>query len=107
MTVAFAELRERADRRWQELNGAAWIRVGGGVSGEAAGCDEVIEAFNSELQSGGGSGTVSRVGMYGLCYAEPLVDIKTPGGPRGGDADNTFAPRRRRRSRLSAPGPQP
>ena len=82
MTVAFAELRERADRRWQELNDAAWIRVGGGVSGEAAGCDEVIEAFNSELQSSGTSGTVSRVGMYGICYAEPLVDIKTPGGPR-------------------------
>jgi NADH:ubiquinone oxidoreductase subunit F (NADH-binding)/(2Fe-2S) ferredoxin len=82
MTVAFAELRERADRRWQELNDAAWIRVGGGVSGEAAGCDEVIEAFNSELQSTGVTATVSRVGMYGLCYAEPLVDIKTPGGPR-------------------------
>jgi NADH:ubiquinone oxidoreductase subunit F (NADH-binding)/(2Fe-2S) ferredoxin len=82
MTVAFAELRERADRRWQVLNDATWIRVGGGVSGEAAGCDEVIEAFNSELQSTGVTGTVSRVGMYGLCYAEPLVDIKTPGGPR-------------------------
>jgi NADH:ubiquinone oxidoreductase subunit F (NADH-binding)/(2Fe-2S) ferredoxin len=82
MTVAFAELRERADRRWQELNDTAWIRVGGGVSGEAAGCDDVIEAFNSELESSGTTGTVTRVGMYGLCYAEPLVDIKTPDGPR-------------------------
>ncbi len=64
MTVAFAELRERADRRWQELNGAAWIRVGGGVSGEAAGCDDVIEAFNSELQSSGVTGTVVQIRRF-------------------------------------------
>ena len=84
MAVAFDELRQRADARWQDLTAGpkAWIRVGGGVSGEAAGCDAVIEAFEKAIADTGAEAVVSRVGMLGLCYAEPLVDITMPGGPR-------------------------
>ncbi len=84
MAVAFEELRQRADARWQDLTAGpkAWIRVGGGVSGEAAGCDAVIEAFEKAIADTDAKAAVSRVGMLGICYAEPLVDITTPGGVR-------------------------
>ena len=84
MAVAFEELRQHADTRWQDLVAGpkAWIRVGGGVSGEAAGCDAVIEAFEKAIADTGAEAVVSRVGMLGLCYAEPLVDITTPEGAR-------------------------
>ena len=84
MAVAFVELRERADRRWQDLTQGqeAWVRVGGGVSGEAAGSDAIVEAFGKAVESAAASPNISRVGTLGLCYAEPLVDVMLPRGDR-------------------------
>ncbi len=84
MAVAFDDLRQRADNEWDELTRGqrAWIRVGGGVSGETAGADAVADALREAVESSGTSATVTRVGMLGLCYAEPLVDVMLPGGDR-------------------------
>ena len=84
MAIVFDELLQTANQKWGELTQGeqAWIRVGGGVSGEAAGADEVIEAFRAAVATAGVSATVTRVGMLGLCYAEPLVDVMLPGGDR-------------------------
>ena len=43
---------------------------------------EVVEAFRSAVETAGARATVTRVGMLGLCYAEPLVDILRPGNSR-------------------------
>ena len=59
-----------------------WIRVGAALCGKAAGCDDVIDALRSSLEGRGIAGQVSEVGCLGLCFAEPLVDVKLPGGPR-------------------------
>ncbi|MBI4220988.1 MAG: SLBB domain-containing protein [Chloroflexi bacterium] len=82
MSAAYEELRARALRRWKELIAGPlpWIRVGGGVSGESAGADAVTAAIVRALDGIGKRANVSRVGMLGLCYAEPLVDIMLPGG---------------------------
>lgn len=83
MTVRFEELKKAADERWAELHGQqAWIRVGSAICGEAAGAEEVIEALQQEVKKRRIKATVSIVGCLGPCYAEPLVDIITPGGSR-------------------------
>ena len=83
MSEAFAVLKQQAERRWRELNEAeAWIRVGTDLSGQAAGALAVVEALATELQKHQVQATLTEVGCLGLCFAEPLVDVKVPGGKR-------------------------
>ena len=82
---AFEDLKRRAADRWHTLNNNpnGWIRVGGGVSGEAAGAgDEVFEAVKESLARHKADSNLSRVGALGLMYLEPVVDVVLPGGPR-------------------------
>jgi NADH-quinone oxidoreductase subunit F len=83
-TINFAEITAEAQRRWQSLTAGdrPWVRVGTALCGKAAGCDEVLAALDSSLQRHGISAQVSQVGCLGLCFAEPLVDVQLPGGPR-------------------------
>ena len=84
MARSFEELQEDARSRWQTLTAGdrPWIRIGTALCGKAAGADHVKEAIQQELQRHGIQANVSEVGCLGLCYAEPLVDITLPGGPR-------------------------
>ena len=62
---------------------APWIRVGTALCGKAAGADAVIDAIKDVLARNTiTSARVSEVGCFGLCFAEPLVDIQLPNGPR-------------------------
>ena len=78
MSIAFTELRQKADAEWQALTAGdkPWIRVGLGTSGEAAGAEAVYDALKESL---GSKANVSFVGSMGLCYAEPLIDGQLPG----------------------------
>ena len=82
--TAFDSILSEANRRWQELTNGdrPWIRVGTGLAGEAAGGFEVVAAVKNALQSGNVSANVSEVGTLGMCFAEPLLDVMTPGGQR-------------------------
>ena len=84
MTEAFQKLKSKAQERWQELTQGEkpWIRVGTAICGQAAGAPEVVEAIRNELGAQDIAATVTTVGCIGLCYAEPLVDIQVPRGPR-------------------------
>lgn len=82
MTDAYEALAERAAQRWEALHAKPWIRVGSGLMGEAAGAPEVLAALREAVARSGADATVSEVGTRGLCYAEPLVDVSVPGGPR-------------------------
>ncbi len=82
MSDAFARLEQRAAKRWAELNAKPWIRVGTGLMGEAAGALETLDALRQAVSSLGMDAAITEVGTTGLCYAEPLVDVQTPGGPR-------------------------
>ena len=81
MSVAFSELRQKADSEWQTLTAGdrPWVRVGLGASGAAAGAEEIYAALTEAI---GSEATVSFVGSMGLCYAEPIVDVQMPGGAR-------------------------
>ena len=84
MSVAFEELRTQALARWAGLvNGnGPWVRVGYGTSGQAAGADAVYDAVLEAVEKSGVDATASKVGSLGLCYAEPIMDVTLPGGPR-------------------------
>jgi len=80
----FKELESLAQEKWTALadGNKAWIRVGTALCGMAAGAPEVIRAIKEWLKMKGMDATVSQVGCLGLCFAEPLVDIKIPNQPR-------------------------
>ena len=82
--AAYADLKEQADGRWQELTAGdrPWIRVGTAMCGNAAGAHDVIDALKSELLAQDIDANVHEVGCMGLCFAEPLVDVTKPGGTR-------------------------
>ncbi len=84
MAVAFDEIQHQARERWQALTAGdvPWIRVGTGISGQAAGAEQIVAAIEVQLSQQGLEAQVSRVGCLGLCFAEPLVDILVPGQPR-------------------------
>ena len=76
------ELEAEAARRWDAESGRPWLRVGTALCGQAAGADAVVAALKDALQSQAVDARVSEVGCIGLCYAEPLLDVQLPGGPR-------------------------
>ncbi len=82
--TSFTELTTEADHKWQELvhGQKAWIRIGMAMCGEASGAREVAELLRSQLDARKLDAVVDEVGCFGLCYLEPLVDVKKPGGPR-------------------------
>jgi NADH:ubiquinone oxidoreductase subunit F (NADH-binding)/(2Fe-2S) ferredoxin len=82
MTEAFAKLAEHATDQWAELQARPWIRVSSGLMGMASGARDTLEALRHDLAQAGVEATISEVGTTGLCYAEPLVDVYVPGGPR-------------------------
>ena len=82
--AVFDSMFQEAMRRWRQLTQGdqPWIRIGTGLAGEAAGGFEVREAVRSALSAHGIAAIVSDVGTLGLCFAEPLMDVQLPGGPR-------------------------
>jgi NADH-quinone oxidoreductase subunit F len=82
MTEVFEELQKQATERWAELHARPWIRVSTGLLGMAAGARDTLGALRHDIAQAGVQATISEVGSTGLCYAEPLVDVYVPGGPR-------------------------
>ena len=84
MPTPFEELKTRALKRWGEFTSdeKAWIRIGGGTSGQASGADLVFDSFKSTVDSSSANANVSMVGAMGLMYMEPQVDILMPDGVR-------------------------
>ena len=84
MATSFPDLQQEAEARWHALNAGdrPWVRIGSAMCGQAAGADAVFEALTEALGRNNAAASVSRVGCLGLCFAEPLVDVQFPGGPR-------------------------
>ena len=65
----------------QPTESGEYIRVGMSTCGIAAGAEEVYNTLQAEIQKRGLSVKVSKCGCVGMCYAEPLVEIKVNGLP--------------------------
>ena len=85
MTEAFERLSERAEQEWATFarpSERTQIAVGMGIHGLAAGAPDVIEALDSALAKVGVEADIHETGGLGLDYAEVIVSITRPGGPR-------------------------
>ncbi|PKB65806.1 MAG: hypothetical protein BZY82_07070 [SAR202 cluster bacterium Io17-Chloro-G3] len=82
MTEAYKRLVHDAHQSQLVLDSKPRIRVGTAICGQAAGALEVFDSLRNLSDSKSGNIIVSEVGCIGLCYAEPIVDIQYPGGPR-------------------------
>ncbi|MHC4917814.1 MAG: NADH-ubiquinone oxidoreductase-F iron-sulfur binding region domain-containing protein, partial [Planctomycetota bacterium] len=82
--MRFEEIRERAARAWAGFENpkAPLVLVGAGTCGRAAGADELLAAVESWKKASAPDAAVHEVGCLGICYAEPMVELAGPGGPR-------------------------
>lgn len=64
------------------INNANYVKVGLSTCGIAAGADTVFDILKSELAKKNSDLPVLRCGCAGMCYAEPLVEVKVEGMPR-------------------------
>ena len=85
MTEAFEKLAERAEQEWAAFarpTERTQIAVGMGIHGLAAGGPDVIEAIKAALAKAGVEADIHETGGLGLDYAEVIVSIARPNGPR-------------------------
>ena len=80
----FEELKNQADEKWNQLNDSPTpvIRVGTAMCGHASGAFRVIQSLKTLLSEKKIDAIIEEVGCIGLCYAEPLIDIKKQGKSR-------------------------
>jgi NADH-quinone oxidoreductase subunit F len=75
---------DQARRKWKKLTEGKTpvIYVGSATCGLAAGAGELLGLIDTELDALGLKARVVPVGCIGMCFAEPLVDIRISGQPR-------------------------
>ena len=80
----YRELRQQAEEAWRAVESPARPRVAVGITtcSRAVGADETLEAIRQEVSRRGLEVDVAVTGCWGLCYAEPMVEVAKPNGSR-------------------------
>jgi hypothetical protein len=84
MSAQFDALVQKAKDAVATQNALKLPRISVGISGcsESVGARTTLAAIRAELAARRIDAIVEEVGCRGMCYAEPMVDIETSGGPR-------------------------
>ncbi len=79
----FSFKKVQAEKNWRALENLRQplIHIGMGTCGKAAGGEEVHAAAKQTLQQMNLLGRVLQVGCIGICYLEPIMAVRKPGGP--------------------------
>ena len=82
--MKYEEITSQATAEWANMTSGRvpLVRIGTAMCGHAAGAFRVLKALQKYLDSKGLKANIQEVGCLGLCYAEPLLDIKKPGKSR-------------------------
>jgi NADH:ubiquinone oxidoreductase subunit F (NADH-binding)/(2Fe-2S) ferredoxin len=82
--MKYKEIVSQATAEWAAMTSGKvpLIRIGTAMCGHAAGAFRVVKALQDYLDSTELEANIQEVGCLGLCYAEPLLDIKKPGKSR-------------------------
>ncbi|MBI1886736.1 MAG: SLBB domain-containing protein [Chloroflexi bacterium] len=82
--ATYQELRAAAEEAWRAVvqPQRPLIRVASGTCSRAAGGEGTLAALRGELAARGVEADVMEVGCPGLCFADPLLEVQKPGGPR-------------------------
>ena len=80
----YQEIASKAKTEWDEMTngGVPLIRIGTAMCGHAAGAFRVLDTLKNHMAAKEIEANIQEVGCLGLCYAEPLIDIKKPGKAR-------------------------
>jgi NADH:ubiquinone oxidoreductase subunit F (NADH-binding)/(2Fe-2S) ferredoxin len=80
----YQKLQTQASEHWEQLtNGPIpLIRIGSAMCGHAAGAFRISDKFKHLIKSKSLNVNLNHVGCLGLCYAEPIVEVKKEGRPR-------------------------
>jgi NADH:ubiquinone oxidoreductase subunit E len=80
----YEEIASKAKNEWDGMtNGKVpLIRIGTAMCGHAAGAFRVLDTLKKHINEKGIEANIQEVGCLGLCYAEPLLDIKKAGKSR-------------------------
>ena len=83
MTV-YSELRAKADEAWQALEVPSRPRIVVGITtcSRAKGADDTLAAIRREIAKRKLAADVVVTGCWGLCYAEPMLEVAKPSGQR-------------------------
>ena len=79
----FERSQTRAENKWKALENITQplVQIGLGTCGKAAGADGVYAAARQTFKEMNLLGRVMSVGCIGMCYQEPLMAVRKPGGP--------------------------
>ena len=82
--MKYEEITSQATAEWADMTSGRvpLIRIGTAMCGHAAGAFRVVKALRKYLESKELEANIQEVGCLGLCYAEPLLDIKKAGKSR-------------------------
>jgi NADH-quinone oxidoreductase subunit F len=80
---AYEEIRAKAEESWGRVAEPQrlLIKVGLTTCSRAAGAQQTLDVLRGELASRGLEADVMVTGCWGLCYAEPIVEVARPGRP--------------------------
>jgi NADH-quinone oxidoreductase subunit F len=80
----FPTLQSEAAASWQALidSPTPHILIGTATCGKVSGAMSVLDAICAATGRLGIKTTITQVGCFGMCYAEPTMDIALPGMPR-------------------------
>jgi NADH:ubiquinone oxidoreductase subunit F (NADH-binding)/(2Fe-2S) ferredoxin len=81
--MSYESMKAKAVKQWDGLMKGKHpvIQIGMGTCGKAAGADEVLTAIRQILERIDSLGHIVQVGCIGMCYLEPLMAVRKPGGP--------------------------
>ncbi|TFG46463.1 MAG: NADH-quinone oxidoreductase subunit F, partial [Dehalococcoidia bacterium] len=82
--VDFPTLQAEAKANWQALiqSPTPHILIGTATCGKVSGAMSVLDAITAALDRLNIKATITQVGCFGMCYAEPTMDITLPDMPR-------------------------
>jgi NADH-quinone oxidoreductase subunit F len=79
----YAYMKAKAEKEWKALMNLPQplIEIGMGTCGRAAGAEKVLHSVERTLKLMGSLYRILEVGCIGMCYLEPLMAVRKPGGP--------------------------
>lgn len=79
----FTFLKAQAEKNWKAMEKLQQpvIQIGMGTCGKAAGADEIYAVSKQTLRQMNLLGRIQQVGCIGMCYLEPVMAVRKPGGP--------------------------
>jgi len=82
--IDFPTLQAETKASWQGLieSRTPHILIGTATCGKVSGAMSVYDTIIAAIERLGIKATVTQVGCFGMCYAEPTMDIALPGMPR-------------------------